>query len=283
MIAIPEIAHIAPLAQSSDVWFVDIWGVMHNGVRPFETAVAACQAFRASGGRVLLVSNSPRPRAGVIAQLDDIGVARDAYDDAITSGDVSRTLIRDHAGETVWHVGPPRDVAIFHGIDVARGDPADATAIVCTGLFDDETETADDYDARFQPLAARGVPMICANPDLTVARGGRIIPCAGALAARYSALGGPVALAGKPHQPIYDVALAWVGGGDAGEADRTRILAIGDGAGTDIAGAATAGVRSVFVQSPVSVRAGETLSAAASRLFAGKPGAPIAVMADLAW
>lgn len=283
MTDIPEIAHIAPLAPSSDVWFVDIWGVMHNGVRPYETAVAACQTFRASGGRVLLVSNSPRPRAGVIAQLDHIGVARDAYDDAITSGDVSRTLICDHAGETVWHVGPQRDVAIFQGIDVVRGEPEDAMAVVCTGLFDDETETANDYDARFAPLAARGVPMICANPDLTVARGGRIIPCAGALAVRYRELGGPVALAGKPYQPIYDAALAWVSSGDARDADRTRILAIGDGAGTDIEGAATAGVRAVFVQSPVSVRRGETLSEAATRLFAGKSGAPVAVMAELAW
>lgn len=281
--AIPELTSITQLAETADVWFVDIWGVMHNGYKPFDSAVVACQTFRQGGGRVLLLSNSPRPRAGVIRQLDDIGVPRDAYDYVITSGDVSRTLIAGYAGQTIWHVGPDRDVSIFDGTGVQRGGPDAATAIVCTGLFDDEREQPDDYRERFAPLAERSVEMVCANPDISVERGGRIIPCAGALADLYAQLGGAVSLAGKPYQPIYEDAFKWVREVRSGSLDRQRILAIGDGAKTDIAGAAAAGVRSVFVQSRVNVQHGETLSTAAARLFSKPDGRPVAVMASLAW
>jgi HAD superfamily hydrolase (TIGR01459 family) len=273
---------VAPLAATTAAWLVDIWGVMHNGVQPFVPAYEACQTFRDGGGLVMLVSNSPRPREGVAAQLDRIGVPRSAYDAIVSSGDVARTLIEAYADRSVLHLGPERDLPIFAGIDVKRVGADAADAVVCTGLYDDERETPDDYAETLATCASRGLPMICANPDLTVERGGRIIYCAGAIAQAYERLGGAVAYAGKPYLPIYDLAFATLEHMRAGSGDRSRLLAIGDGVRTDLAGAAAAGVRSLFVASGVHVT-GKLDDAALEALF--PPGAPrpIAAMTRLVW
>lgn len=281
---IPVISSIAPFAAETDAWFVDIWGVMHNGVRPFMPAAAACEAFRKQGGAVILVSNSPRPGPRVADQLDGIGVPRAAWDRIVSSGDVARALIAEHAGRSVYHIGPGRDLPIFEGLGVALGAPDEAVAIVCTGLFDDEREAAEDYAPRLAEAAVRKLPMICANPDLTVERGGRIIPCAGAVAAVYERLGGQVAYAGKPYPPIYARAFGLAREILGREPDKARVLAIGDGVRTDIAGAAEAGIRSVFIASGVHVGAGtEFDTAMLSALFADTHGAPVAAMTALVW
>lgn len=283
MIDIPEINSIEPLAATSDVWFLDIWGVLHNGRKPFHSAVVACQKFRQAGGTVVLVSNSPRPRAGVIRQLTDIGVDAAAYDAVVTSGDVSRDLIAGWSGRGVRHIGPSRDVPIFDGLSVRCVGVGEAEGIVCTGLYNDETETPDDYRGELTDLRARDLDMICANPDIKVERGGRIIFCAGAIAAAYEALGGCVQYAGKPYAPIYEMACQIVENTRGNSVDRTRMLAIGDGVHTDIEGAAQFGIRSVFVASGVYVDAAETLAVAARRLFVAPHEKPVAVMRALAW
>ncbi len=283
MSAIPVLQNIAGLASSSDVWFLDIWGVLHNGIHPFAGTVEACKSFRRVGGTVILVSNSPRPREGVMRQLDQIGVERGAYDDAITSGDVSRNLIAARRGGAVWHVGPDRDRPIFNGLDVSFAEAATSDVIVCTGLFDDERETPQDYISRLQPLAARGVEMICANPDLKVERGGRIIYCAGAIAEAYEAMGGRVGYAGKPFAPIYEQAFALAGRLTGATVDKDRVLAIGDGAGTDIEGAFAAGIRSIYIASPVSLPGGASLADAGEIVFGARKAKPVAVMAALVW
>lgn len=283
MSAIPLLESIATLAPSADVWFLDIWGVLHNGVRPFAGCVEACRTFRSQGGKVILVSNSPRPRQGVILQLDQIGVDHASYDDALTSGDVSRRLIADFKGKPVWHLGPERDLAIYNGLDVALAGPDDSAGIVCTGLFDDERETPDDYASRLMPLAARGLDMVCVNPDLKVERGGRIIYCAGALAEAYERMGGKVAYAGKPYAPIYAAAFARANELTGKNVPRDRVLAIGDGIGTDIAGAGQAGIRSVYVASPVALRHGVALADAQNELFSSLPVKPVAMMRALVW
>lgn len=281
---IPVLQSIAPLAATVDLWFVDIWGVMHNGVTPFASSVAACEAFRGQGGTVLLVTNSPRPRESVERQLDGIGVARSAYDSIVSSGDVSRSLIEDWAGEPILHVGPERDLPIFSGLGATPGaSPDDAAVAVCTGLYHDETETPADYARLLATLKARDIPMICANPDEKVERGGHLIYCAGAIARAYEALGGNVSFAGKPFQPIYDLAME-IGGDIRGNAvAKDRVLAIGDGVGTDIVGAANFGIRSVFIASGVYVKSGEAIGAAASRLFSTKTSRPVAVMDAFVW
>lgn len=281
--AIPIITSIAAFAAGTEAWFVDIWGVMHNGIRPFDTAVAACSRFRREGGTVLLVSNSPRPGPSVMAQLDRIGVAREAYDAIVSSGDVARELIAAHAGEAMFHIGPERDLGLFDRIGVDHSPAETARVIVCSGLFKDETETPDDYTELLTPLAARGVPMVCANPDLKVERGGEIIYCAGAIAQRYEDLGGTVAYAGKPYLPIYQQTFARLGEIKGRPVAADKVLAIGDGVKTDIAGAAVAGVRSVFIASGLHVAGGKLNPAAVASLFANLTHPPIAAMPALVW
>jgi len=280
--SIEIIESVAPLAATTAAWLVDIWGVMHNGVQPFAPACEACRQFREGGGLVMLVSNSPRPREGVAAQLDRIGVPSSGYDAIVSSGDVARTLIETYAGRRVFHIGPERDLAVFAGIDVERVGADRADAVVCTGLYDDERETPDDYAQTLAACVSRGLPMLCANPDLTVERGGRIIYCAGALAQAYELLGGAVTYAGKPYLPIYELAFATLERMRPGSSDRSRLLAIGDGVRTDLAGAAAAGVRSLFVASGVHVTSGLD-AAALEALF--PPGAPrpVAATTRLVW
>lgn len=279
---IPVVSDIAEVSNGFDVWFLDIWGVIHNGVRPYPGAVAAAQRFRSQGGTVVLVSNSPRPQSGVARQLDQIGVPQHVYDAILTSGDVSRKLIAGFAGSTVFHLGPQRDLPGYDGLDVTLGKLEDAAAIVCTGLFDDETETPDHYRELLADARARDLVMVCVNPDVKVERGSRIIYCAGALAQAYERLGGRVSYAGKPHKPIYDEALHIARGLRAGELDTARVLAIGDGAKTDIGGARNAGLQAVYIASAVSMNDGESLAEAAARLFPDEASRPLAVMTALA-
>lgn len=283
---IPLVSSIGPLVQGRRALLVDIWGVMHNGVRPFLPAADACRRFREAGGTVLLLSNAPRPATSVVQQLDRIGVPREAYDGILTSGDASREMIRRAAdqGRTLGHLGPERDLGLFAGIALKLVPLEDAQTAVCTGLFDDETETPETYAGLLADLAQRGVEMICANPDITVERGGHIVYCAGALAKAYEELGGTVAYAGKPRLPVYALAFEELARLRGAGVEPAEILAIGDGVKTDIAGAAAAGVDSVYVASGVHLGPGGTLDdGALTRLFAGMARPPIAAMTALAW
>ena len=250
---VPVIDAIGELGSEYRAWLVDIWGVMHNGRDAFARAVRATRAFRSSGGIVLLLSNSPRPSDAVQAQLRGLGVPDDAYDATVTSGDLTRHELAKHEGARVYHLGPERDRPIFGGLDIQLVDENAAELIVCSGLFDDETETPDDYTDLLAGLAARNIQMICANPDHRVERGYELIYCAGALAAVYEEMGGSVIYAGKPHRPIYDLALECIAELAGGPIPREQILAIGDGVNTDMEGAASFGVDAVFVASGLHV------------------------------
>jgi HAD superfamily hydrolase (TIGR01459 family) len=264
---------------------------MHNGHRAFPRAVDAARSFREDGGIVVLLSNSPRPSPGVQEQLRRLGVPDDAYDATVTSGDLTRYELRKHKGATVFHLGPERDLPIFDGIPVKLGSAEDAELVVCSGLFDDETETPEDYIELLQKLAARKLPMICANPDHLVERGHRLVYCAGALAAIYHTMGGRVVYAGKPYAPIYELALETISSIAERSVATGEVLAIGDGVNTDIAGAAKLGIDAVFVASGLHVpsnsggEAGEeTLDELhLAELFAGAMRRPLGAMRALAW
>lgn len=221
------------------------------------------------------------------AQLDQIGVRNDAYDAILSSGDATRELIREYAGRAIYHLGPERDLAIFAGIDVTRmgaGQEDRAEVVVCTGLFDDTTETPSDYAQLLERFRRRGLPMICANPDIKVERGGQVVFCAGALAEAYRELGGDVSLVGKPYKPIYDMAFAHLADLRGRDVSRKRTLAIGDGVKTDIAGATAAGVRAVYVASRVHMGDGAALEPAVlEALFPEEEARPVAAMAELVW
>ena len=212
MTAIPTLAGLAEVADRYDLILCDVWGVLHDGQTAHGPAGAALIRFRGLPGprprRVVLVSNAPRPGDGVGRILDRFGVPREAYDAILTSGDLTRDLIAQRPGARIRHLGPERDLGIFQGLDLSLVPEAEADLVVCTGLFDDRSETADDYRPELTRLAARGLTMICANPDLVVESGNRLIPCAGLLAAAYAEVGGAVIYAGKPHRPVYEAALA---------------------------------------------------------------------------
>lgn len=237
-----RIRGLSELAEAYDTLLCDVWGVVHNGIAGFPAAVDALRRFRAGGGRVVLLTNAPRPATPIRKQLRGLGVPDDAYDGLLTSGDVTRDVIAQRPGVKLLHLGADRDLSFYDGLDVELVPEAEAELVSCTGLFDDETETPEEYRPMLERLAARRLTMVCANPDIVVERGHRLLPCAGALARLYGELGGEAVLVGKPHRPIYAAArklIADLGG--------SRVLAIGDGLPTDIRGACDNGFDVLFV------------------------------------
>jgi HAD superfamily hydrolase (TIGR01459 family) len=248
---------LADLASHYDVLLCDLWGVVHDGKRVFEPAIDALRRFRQKGGTVVFITNAPRPSPPVLAQLDGLGVAADAFDGIVTSGDVTVGAIAARGDAPLHHIGPPRDLVLFDAVEQLTGrrpplGPLETAAyVVVTGLNDDSRETPADYAARLASMRERGLPMICANPDLVVHVGETIIYCGGALAEAYAEAGGETIQAGKPHPPIYQAALTAAAEKRGGVVDLTRVLAIGDAVRTDVAGAAGQGIDVLFVTSGI--------------------------------
>ncbi|MEM8591583.1 MAG: TIGR01459 family HAD-type hydrolase [Pseudomonadota bacterium] len=247
------IEELSDVSAQYDALFVDLWGCVHNGVSPFPSAVSALQSYRASGGIVVLVTNAPRHRASVERQLEKIGVAREAWDIIATSGDSARSAMFTGAvGQRVYFIGEWHDQSFFDPLNLIE-DPtpitqvplSQADGIVCCGPFDPK---ADPEKSRPDLLMAkqRGIPLLCANPDIVVDRGESREWCAGKLAQMYTEMGGTSLYFGKPHPPIYDLArrrLASLGK----DISDSRILAIGDGINTDIEGALGEDIDSLFI------------------------------------
>ncbi|MGA0606366.1 TIGR01459 family HAD-type hydrolase [Phenylobacterium sp. VNQ135] len=238
---------LSAIADRYDVVLCDIWGVIHNGRESFPAARDALTRFKAEHGPVVLISNAPRPHPPIIEQLAELGVDAGCYTEVVTSGDATRTLLAERAPGPFWKIGPDRDWPLYEGLGVELVSLEEARFISCTGPFDDENETPEDYRERFRTAVARGLPMICANPDIVVQRGDKLIYCGGALAQLYEALEGQVLMAGKPHAAIYDLALEKAAARLGRPLDRTRVLCIGDGLGTDIRGANAQGLDVVFI------------------------------------
>lgn len=252
------IATLADIGARYDAVFCDLWGCLHNGKTPFPAAVAALRAFRAKGGKVILLTNAPRPKSSVIAQLDGLGVPRDVWDDVVTSGDAAQyAMLTGAVGRKVHFIGADKDLPFFTDFSddlqkLAKTEPpislvkmVDAEGVICTGLVNDLTETPEDYHAALLLAKNLGLPMLCANPDIVVHFGDKLLYCAGALAKAYEEMGGTALYFGKPHPPIYDLArrrLALIG-----PVDDAQILVIGDGIGTDVQGGISEGLDVLFV------------------------------------
>jgi HAD superfamily hydrolase (TIGR01459 family) len=202
--------------------------VVHNGKAHYAKACAALSAFRRQGGTVILVTNAPRPFPPILEQLARLGAPSSAYDGIVTSGDVTLSFIVERGEAPLYHIGPERDLPLLGEQAALRVPLEEAGYIVCSGLYDDETETPDDYAAMLEQALASGLDMVCANPDLVVERGPRLIYCAGALAERYREMGGKALYAGKPHAPIYQAAHLLGQQLLGRDLSRQRILAIGD-------------------------------------------------------
>ncbi len=267
----------------------DVWGVIHNGVAAFPGGLrrADC-AFARMGGTAILVTNAPRAGEAVARILDRFGVPRDAYDAITSSGDVTRGIVEARRGQTVFHLGPERDLSIFNDLDVSFAPLESADYVVCSGLFDDTVETPDSYRDMLAAMRERSLFMVCANPDIVVERGDTLVYCAGALADAYAALGGEVLYCGKPHAPIYQAALASAAARRGGRVpERRRVLAIGDSVRTDLKGAVAFGLDCMFVTSGIHAEQYGSREAPdlvkLDAIFGAAAVAPRAMMRALAW
>jgi HAD superfamily hydrolase (TIGR01459 family) len=225
----------------------DIWGVLHNGMSAFPEAHLVLKKAREQDKTVILLSNAPRPSHDVIPQLTHLGVPRDAYDAIVTSGDITQNLLRMRAKQSVFLLGPKRDLTIFDGLNIQPVTVENADYVLCTGLFNDEIETPDDYQPLLQNMLERGLHMLCANPDLVVERGSNLIYCAGAIADRYAQMGGGITLIGKPFEIAYEQTFATYEKLHGKKADKAKTIAIGDAIRTDIKGANQFGITSLFI------------------------------------
>jgi len=272
--SVPSLPGLSEIAHRYRLIVCDLWGVVHNGRHAFPDALVSLAGLSAAGAVIHLVSNAPRPRSTISVQLNNLGVEKRYYDDLVTSGDTTRAALLgsapfnsegaigpgliQYSGTKCLHIGPDRDLPLFDGLDcrlitgLHDKQIACADFIVCTGLFDDETETAEDYRPWLEQAVARDLLMVCANPDLVVMRGSDKIPCAGAVAASYESLGGKVKYFGKPHVEVYQSCLdLWRNAAHAAGVDDTldpeQVLVIGDSLHTDIPGALKMGFRSVLI------------------------------------
>ena len=256
------ISNLADVSDQYDALFCDLWGCVHDGVTVFPAAVAALQAYRKRGGLVILVTNSPRPKPSVVAQLDRLGMPRDAWDDVATSGDAAQFgLVSGAVGKRVYHIGAVKDESFFTEIApdlpqiaIERVPLDEAEGIVCTGLVDDRTETPENYRGLLMLAREKGLTMLCANPDIVVDMGESRRYCAGALAQAYEEMGGTALYFGKPHPPIYDLARRRLAA-HASEVAESRILCVGDGIATDIQGASGEGLDALFISGGLAAEA----------------------------
>jgi HAD superfamily hydrolase (TIGR01459 family) len=284
MTALRFAENLRDLVGEVDVLLSDIWGVVHNGLESFPEACEALQTFRKRGGTVILITNAPRPADSVQRQLHKLNIADDVYDAIVSSGDLTRHYVADHPGRSVFWLGPERDNSIYRGLNPILSPLEKADYIVCTGPFDDETETPEDYREMMLAARARQLPLICANPDIVVERGDRLIYCAGAIAELYRELGGETIFYGKPHRPIYERAMQLAAERLGRPPALKRVLAIGDSVRTDLAGAHGFGIDCLFVTRGIHAEefAGiDQLDPASVKELFGHP--PRALMRELKW
>jgi HAD superfamily hydrolase (TIGR01459 family) len=275
------------IAPDYDVVLCDVWGVMHAGIAAYPDAYMALTRYRASGGAAILLTNAPRPGETVSLFLDKLGLPRNAYDGIYSSGDVTRSLLAERKGQRFFHIGPPRDLPIFEHVKDSFASLEDADFVVCSGLRDDEVETGEDYREELMKIRARSLPMICANPDVVVERGDKLVYCAGAVADLYAALGGDVTYAGKPYAPIYTGALKLAEKVLRRPVDLRRVLAIGDSLRTDVKGAAALGLDCLFVTAGIHAEElgdrDDPQPDALERIFAAEDVRPKAAIRKLVW
>jgi HAD superfamily hydrolase (TIGR01459 family) len=285
----PVISGIAALAPEYDLLLCDVWGVVHNGETAYPEAVEALHRARAGGATVILITNAPRPGTVIENQIAGYSVPCSCFDTIVASGDVAREELKRWPGVKLFHLGPERDLPNYDNLDLSLVGFDDAEMVVCTGFFDDTVETPDDYRGMLEKIHARKIPFVCANPDIVVERGDKLIWCAGALAQIYEELGGKTIYAGKPHAPIYDVALARAAEIRGKNVEPSRVLSIGDGVRTDLAGAVRQGFDCLFVvggihAAELELKDGELRDAAAAeRMFAQAGGMPLAIVPKLSW
>lgn len=286
----PEIIRTAgSLIARYDLLLCDVWGVVHNGQTAYPDAVRALERARADGKTVIMISNAPRPGDVVKKQMLSYGVPGSCYDDVIASGDVTREELKKRPGVKIFHLGPERDLPNYDGLNVKLVSLEEAEIVVCTGPFNDEVETPGDYEDMFRQTARRGLLFLCANPDIVVERGDKLVWCAGALARVYERFGGKTLYAGKPHPAVYRDVFELAAKLRGNPVTRSKALAIGDGVKTDLRGAVKEGIDCLFVAGGIHSadlgldRGTEPDAARFAEVFGEAGGLPVAVMHRLVW
>ena len=284
-------AGMAALAERYDGLILDLWGVLHDGLHAYPEALDALRHLKARGTRLVVLSNAPRPATSIAAKMADLGITPDLYDHLMSSGEEAHRHLAtrpcpwyQRLGRRLYHLGPPHDAVMREGIDAEVVDRvAEADFVLNTGPAVGAT-TLDAVEPDLHAAAARGLPMICANPDLVVQRGALHELCAGAVARRYEDLGGAVVYHGKPYPRIYETCFALLG-----EGARARIAAVGDSLRTDVAGAQAVGIDSIFVTSGIHMEAlrvrhgAPAHPEALAELFAHEGRSPTAVIPAFRW
>jgi HAD superfamily hydrolase (TIGR01459 family) len=288
--AIPIHQGLAPLAEAYDGYVCDLWGVLHDGERAFPEAIACLETLRSRGAKIAVLSNAPRRAHEVEARMNELGIAPGLYDFVLSSGEATWQSLKTRTepfyarlGRRCFHLGPDRDKGMRTGLDLAFvEDLSDADFVLNTGAHM-ASSTLDDYDGELRAAADRGLPMVCANPDLEVIRAGRREICAGLMARRYEALGGTVRYHGKPHAEVYDECLSGLG------LPRDRVAALGDSLRTDVAGAVAAEIDAILIAGGIHAEAlgiaeGETPEQAALDALCADAGwTPVACLPALRW
>lgn len=240
--------------------FCDLWGCLHNGKESFQQSLKALASFKNNGGVVILLTNAPRPKENIVEQIKKLGITNQYFNEIVTSGDAAQLgLFSGEFGNAIFHIGAKRDKSFFevnsnllkNPIDIDLVDISKASSIVCTGLFNDLIEKPDDYEKIISEGISRGLPLLCANPDIQVDFGHQRLWCAGAIAAKYEKAGGTSLYFGKPHEPIYNLALKKLHGIDP-SITKSQIICIGDGILTDVLGGISCGLNTLFVSGGLS-------------------------------
>lgn len=279
----PVLSGFGTIAPNYKLFLSDVWGVVHNGAAAYPAACAALKTARENGATVILISNAPRPGVVVAKQIAKWGVPADCYDTIVASGDVARAELEARPEAKIFHLGPQRDLPNYDGLPNKLVGEDECDLAVVTGPFDDEVEVAEDYRAMFEKFVKRGVLMLCANPDLVVERGDKLIVCAGALAQLYEQMGGKAIYAGKPYAPIYDQAIAEAWKIRGAKIGKEQILAIGDGARTDLKGAALQGIDCLFITGGIHAEDFSKEKNRAGEIFAEQAAWPVGMMHRLSW
>ena len=240
---------ISEISDKFDVYFIDLWGVIHNGVQCYPEALKVLEKLKEQNKKIVLISNAPRPAAVVKVFLETIGLKSSCYDFLVTSGDITREYISlNSSKKNFYHLGPTRDIDLFKDLNVSLTSKEECEEIICTGLVSDEEEKLQDYKTLLDFFLNKKIPLICANPDEVVARGEKIVFCAGALANQYKQEGGVVRYFGKPYSEIYSFALKKIRAHkDFKDKKEINTLVIGDNIKTDIKGANLSNLDSVLI------------------------------------
>ena len=279
----PVLSGFGTIAPKYKLLLSDVWGVVHNGVVAYPAACEALRTARKNGATVILISNAPRPGVIVAKQIAKWGVPADCYDMIVASGDVARTELEARPEAKLFHLGPARDMPNYDGLPNRMVGEDECDIVVVTGPFNDEVEVAEDYRAMFEKLIPRNVLMLCANPDLVVERGDKLIVCAGALAQLYEQMGGKAMYAGKPYAPIYDQVVAEAEKLRGAKVKKEEMLAIGDGARTDLKGAALQGIDCLFITGGIHTEDFSEQNNRGGEIFAEQAAWPVGMMHRLSW